>query len=126
MASTPIKLQDLNDDGGDGDSGGIDTPAAASTGVDADAGVAATDSGEGQGTDAADDGEATKQDLAKAAPPTKYPVVNEASVPEKLADDVMLPPLWRRLLYRVFPSLERSECPVSWSISAVMGVVVLL
>lgn len=32
-----------------------------------------------------------------------------ALVPEKLADDVMKPPLWRRVLYRVFPKLEKSE-----------------
>ena len=32
-----------------------------------------------------------------------------AHVPEKLADDVIRPPLWKRVLYGVFPSLERSE-----------------
>ncbi len=32
-----------------------------------------------------------------------------ALVPEKLAEDVMKPPLWRRMLYRIFPKLERSE-----------------
>lgn len=32
----------------------------------------------------------------------------EAAVPEKLADDEISLPLWKRLLYRVFPALERS------------------
>lgn len=32
-----------------------------------------------------------------------------AHVPEKLADDVIRPPLWKRVLYGVFPSLERIE-----------------
>jgi hypothetical protein len=53
-----------------------------------------------------------KQEDPDAAPAAN-PVVNEASVPEKLADDVMLPPLWKRMLYRVFPSLEKSECPTA-------------
>ena len=35
-------------------------------------------------------------------------VTTQASVPEKLGDDVMRPPLYLRLLYRVFPQLERS------------------
>ena len=34
---------------------------------------------------------------------------SEAAVPEKLADDVIRPPLWKRVLYGVFPALERSE-----------------
>ena len=34
---------------------------------------------------------------------------NEAAVPEKLADDVVKPPLWKEMLYRVFPALERSQ-----------------
>lgn len=35
-------------------------------------------------------------------------IAAETSVPEKLADDVMRPPLYKRLFYRVFPQLERS------------------
>ena len=32
----------------------------------------------------------------------------EAAVPEKLADDEIKLPLWQRLLFRVFPKLQRS------------------
>lgn len=36
-------------------------------------------------------------------------VVTETSVPEKLKeDDVMRPPFYKRVLYSVFPQLERS------------------
>ncbi len=35
----------------------------------------------------------------------------EAAVPEKLADDDgPKDPLWKRIVYRVFPNLQRSEC----------------
>lgn len=45
------------------------------------------------------------------------PQISEATiVPEKLADDVMKPPLWKRLLFRVIPKLEKSEACVDYSI----------
>ncbi len=34
---------------------------------------------------------------------------DEAAVPEKLADDVILPPLWKRVIFRAFPKLEKSK-----------------
>ena len=48
----------------------------------------------------------------------KPATLEAALVPEKLADDVMKPPLWQRVLYHVFPRLERSErtlyCGLMW------------
>lgn len=145
MASSSVQLQDLNDGGG-GD-GGVDRPPVADTGVDAAADGEEVTSSPG-GRDAVDQEDSrsaefsptdkdvdqedsrnaefsptdnTKSDISKAEPPSQDTAVNEASVPEKLADDVMLPPLWKRMLFRVFPSLERSECSVSWSISALLS-----
>lgn len=36
------------------------------------------------------------------------PQTSESTVPEKLADDVIKPPLWQRVLYTVIPQLEKS------------------
>ncbi len=47
----------------------------------------------------------------KGDPATSLAPVSDAAVPEKLADDVMRPPLWKRTLYKVIPALEKSECP---------------
>ena len=53
---------------------------------------------------------ATGEAEAEAEAEDKKPAASEAAiVPEKLADDVMKPPLWRQVLYKIFPKLEKSE-----------------
>ncbi len=54
------------------------------------------DGGEGDGDDGEDGGDgAAKQDL-------------EAAVPEKLADDVVKRPIWKKIVFGIVPSLEKS------------------
>lgn len=62
--------------------------------------VSETPDGGGEGGDAREGGGVG---IEGNAPPA-----GDAAVPEKLADDVMKPPLWKRVLFRVIPALERS------------------
>ena len=59
---------------------------------------------EAGGASSEEAGEAGENRAGDVQPPDK-----EAGEPEKLADDVILPPLWRRVLYYLFPKLQRSE-----------------
>ena len=43
------------------------------------------------------------------SPDNSVPKVDEAAVPEKLADDVVKLPLWRRVLYTMYPKLQKSK-----------------
>lgn len=46
---------------------------------------------------------------AEEATGDAQPLVGEAAVPEKLADDVVKPPLWKRVLYTIIPALEKGK-----------------
>lgn len=130
MASSPVQMQDLGEDG-DGRTSGAETdPPVADTGVESPDSADEATAGTGEATDAIGTGGGrgtgdhisnTSAELLLDLPGKPEPAKPdpEASVPEKLADDVMRPPLWRRVLYRVIPALEKSECS---SISLILAV----
>lgn len=77
-----------------------DNPADVEKGdMGADPLISESPEGTGAGEDQAGKGGATGED----------PLASEA-VPEKLADDVIMPPLWKRVLFTIIPALEKSEC----------------
>lgn len=114
MASTTLQMQDMSDDGtaiegGDPpqpvDGGTTGDPAESkegTTGGNADASVDSSSGGDSQGPESEKRADPV---IVEAA----IPVTTEAAVPEKLADDVIRPPLWKRVVYGVFPALEKSE-----------------
>lgn len=104
---------------GVGDAAGIGGGAGTDTCSDGGSVASVSGKGSGVGGDYDISGQSSPSEKVdspgdeKADPPISGgggPEITEASVPEKLADDVIRPPLWRRVLYGVFPALEKSEC----------------